>query len=149
MRDDLKMLFPNLAKLYKKKFDLLNDLFTRQIEARYRLEANDVDSVLNSVSYDNYIIEQINALDYDISHLNDKIRAMIGLKPQDYDDIINNNPDFLIVSIKKMREEIGAKMVSIANERDGLLKSMKEKADELSKDIGDLSIMKNLIIIKE
>ncbi|MCP4138003.1 MAG: hypothetical protein GY754_43975 [bacterium] len=142
------MIFPELVSLYKKKFSLLNGLFARQVEARYKLDADDVDSVINILSYDNNVIDEIDGIDFSISRVKDQLKATMGMADDTFEKTITESKDPLISEIKELRGTIEVKAAEIAKERDELMKLLQDKAKSISKDIGDLARMKNLEFTK-
>ena len=144
LRDDVQKGFENLLPLFNKKTALLNDLHIKQTDNLYKLKSENLDSFFELISTDNQIIDEINVIDFKISKHIDGICRKSGIERNYFNDLIQNSSDKTITDINEASEAIHKKALSIYHDRNKLISLMEKKSRELSRDINDLSKIRNL-----
>ena len=152
MRDDIKTLFTDLIKHLNLKKELLHTLLEKEKTISSLLKYNNEteDDVKKIIEDENYIIDEINVEDYNISHIRDEITRRYGFDFKKIfikgyksaeDEIIDYKNEILI------QEQIISDMIKLKKENNNNLENY---ADDLKVQIEELAGIERLrYVIKD
>ncbi len=132
-----------IAKLYKDLLQLSGDLIARQYQAKDTCNNGDIDTALQVLSYDNRLINRYDKLNEKINTGIQTLQTDLKISEEEFEDTIKASGDSVMQSILNLRESIKVKKEVIKNEKSEAINLVQQKAGELSRDIGDISQLKN------
>ena len=152
MRDDIKILFTDLIKHLNLKKELLHTLLEKEKTVSHLIKYNNdtEDDVKKIIEDENYIIDEINAEDYNISHIRDEITRKYGF---DFNKIFikdYKSPEAEITDYKNeimLHEQIINELIKLKKENH---RNLVKYAEDLKIQIGELeSIGRLRYVIKD
>ncbi len=149
LRDDLAALLRALAELQRKKLDLLNLLYTGEINKHHLLKSGLTDDLLKAVEYDSDVIARIGLVDVDAARTISAICRIVGIPFTDFEKEVLDREDVECAELRKVYADIKTRAGELYQERNSLIEKMEERASRLADDIKTLSKLKSLSIEKK
>ncbi len=146
MRDDIAGLMRALAELQRKKLDLLNLLYTSEINKLHLLKSGLTDDLLKAFDYDSDVIDRIQMVDVDAAQIVTAICGVVGIAFTDFEKEFLNREGGELAELRKIYAVIETRAGELYRERNSLIRKMEESAARLADDIKTLSKLKRFSI---
>lgn len=145
LRDDVLQICGALLSSIEKKNKLVSNLELDSKECFFQLHSSNFNRIAEIIEKDDYLIEEINNIDFDISQHINKLCNIYSIKTTDIEKFLRNNPDeeifkTILYSIKTHRKT----MAKLSEEKNKIILELNNEMCNINKEIEELKQLQKI-----
>jgi hypothetical protein len=138
LRDDVKKFIAELTQRYSEKLKYVKKLLLNESDKLHYLKSQNIDRIFELIESDKDIIEEIDAIDYDISHIETDLSNIMGLNSKDiFTHLVAEKEE--VTEVVSLRNEIRNAIKLLYKQRELLTDSLMSESRHLQKSIDEIS----------
>lgn len=130
MRDDALKKAGELDALYQQKIALCGRLLANESDLSYHLKTDDIDRVNDLLDEDGFLMEEIDALDFEIGRRLDELRGILGIAPADFKLTLEKTKEPALLQIRSREEDMKNSLAVLSKMRGELVSRLEQQAAE-------------------
>ncbi|GEM_PF-2866712 len=146
MRDDVQQILIALTDKLKNKISLLQNIHNREVEKRHLIRSESIDQLLSALKEDDYLFQEIDLLDCEISSLKGKLCEIAGISSSQLHHHLIRTDTLPCREYAETIHHLQKLMKEVVQDRDKSISVMESKYRELQTDITTLNTLLRLKI---
>jgi hypothetical protein len=146
LRDDVQQILIALTDKLKNKISLLQNIHNREIDKRHLIRSESIDQLLSALKEDDYLFQEIDLLDYEISSLKGKLCEIAGISSSQLHQYLIRTDSLPCREYAETIHRLQNLMKEVVQDREKSISFMKSKYRELQTDITTLNTLLRLKI---
>lgn len=146
LRDDVKKLCSDAIDLFLKKKQYLSKLEKNCRKCNSYIRADDYESVSDIIEEDQYLIETIDTIDYEISQILTSLASKYSISLPALDEFLKSNYDeeYFFKRITDEKREIIERITKLSNEKSKIILEINNGMCKTKKDMKQLNNLRKL-----
>jgi len=146
LRDDVQQILIALTDKLKNKISLLQNIHNREVEKRHLIRSESIDQLLSALKEDDYLFQEIDLLDCEISSLKGKLCEIAGISSSQLHHHLIRTDTLPCREYAETIHHLQKLMKEVVQDRDKSISVMESKYRELQTDITTLNTLLRLKI---
>jgi len=138
LRDDVKKFIAGLTQRYRDKLEYVKKLLLNESDKLHYMKSQNMERIFDLIEKDNEIIEEIDAIDYDISHIETALSNIMGLNTKDiFTHLVAERGE--VTEVVSLRNDIRDAIKLLYKQREFLTDRLMTESRHLKNSIDEIS----------